>query len=95
MAVLLFLIHRFRRHRWVLVESLLVASTNYQMLILVIFFEVELRWATLVYDSLDVLAIVSIDVRRYRCKDPTCITALASVLPFLDNGSPFQCGVHT
>ena len=82
MAVFLFLIHSFRRYRRVLEKGLLVALMEYRMLVLVIFFEVELRWATLVDDSLDVLAIISINIWGYRCKDPTCITALANVLSF-------------
>jgi hypothetical protein len=55
---------------------------EYRMLVLVILLEVEMRWAALVDDTLDMLAILGIDVRRYRCKDSICIASLANVLPF-------------
>ena len=50
------------------------------MLVLVIFFEIELSRAALVDDPPNMLAIISVDIRRNRCKDSICITALANIL---------------
>ncbi len=59
---------------------MLVAFPKSQMLVLVCFLEIKMRWASLVDDALDVLAVFFIDVRRDLSKDSGNISRFAYVL---------------
>ncbi len=54
-AILLFFIHCFCCHLGMLVESMLVSSLKSQILVLAFFLKVEVGWAALIDDALDVI----------------------------------------
>ena len=61
-------------------EGLLIAFAKNGMLIFIILFEIEMRWAALIDDALDVLAVDLTDVGRHCPKYSFCIPALANIL---------------
>jgi hypothetical protein len=61
-------------------EGLLIAFAKNGMLIFIILFEIEMRWAALIDDALDVLAVDLADVGQHCRKYSFCIPALANIL---------------
>ena len=82
MTVTRLFVHGFSCYFWVIEESMLISFAKYRMLIRIIFFKVELRWATLVDYPFDVLAIFIVDLGRYQGELGFCIPALADIFPF-------------
>ena len=80
MAIPLFLIHCFCGDFGMFEEGLLIAFAKNGMLIFIIFFEIKMRWAALIDDVLDVLAVYLADVGRHCCKYSFCIPALSDIL---------------
>ena len=62
-AIFLFLIHCLRGDLWKLEKGLLVSLLKYHAFIIIILFKINVRRASLIDDTLDVLAIGFADVR--------------------------------
>ena len=59
---------------------MLVPFLKSQVLVLIFFLKIKIRWASLVDDALDVLAVFFIDVRRDLSKDSGNISCFAYAL---------------
>ncbi len=57
MTIFFFFIHSLCGHLRMLVESMLITLTQRQILIFTFFFKVEVGWAALVDDVLDMIAV--------------------------------------
>ena len=62
-AIFLFLIHCLCSDLWKLEKGLLVSLPKDHVFIIIILFKIDVRWASLIDDTLDVLAIDFTDVR--------------------------------
>jgi hypothetical protein len=56
-TIFFFFIHSLCGHLGMLVESMLITLTEHQILIFTFFFKVEVGWAALVDDALDMIAV--------------------------------------
>ncbi len=63
MAILFFLIHGLCSNFRMLKEGLLIPFFEDRVLVVVIIFEIEIGWATLINDAFDMLAIDLANVR--------------------------------
>ena len=61
-------------------EGLLVPFTKNRMHVIVVLFKIKMRWAVLIDEAFDMLAVVFTDVWRYCRKYFFCIPALTDIL---------------
>jgi hypothetical protein len=80
MAVFLFLVHCLRGDFWELQKGLLVPFPENHVLVLIFFFEIQIRRAALIDNTLDVIAVDLVNVLRYLVKNSFRTPRITNVL---------------
>ncbi len=80
MTVLFLLIHCLHGDFWKLQESQLISFLKDHVFVIVLFFEIKVKWAALINDPLNMLAVNLIDVWQHLFKNSICVPGFTNVL---------------